>query len=397
MRRLLALFVSLSGLTLAQTVIPFWHTVDPPGQGVLESLVAEFNAKQKDYRVESRYVGDLREGGIKLLAALRAGGAPALYYAEVSFVSRGVKEGLALPLDAYLGNLPDDFYPNLLETSRYAGKTYALPVELHVPVLFYNADQFVARGITVPKTWDEVAAAAQKLTTRAAKGYIVSSDIYSFNAVVMSRGGSLIGPDGKPNFTDPKVVASLQFLQNLVQKGWAQSRNIAEAQFAAADFVRTKAFMVVAPVTQWPILEARVPIPFKLGVAPMPRTSDGKVPLAGGTLMVLRGASEAQIRGAVAFWRFMMEPANIARYVQATYALPMRKAALPLLGAFYKADPRRQVAISQLEYAVRWISDPEATVWYDALEQSLEKALKGGMDAQAALEEAQKKALNIER
>lgn len=92
-----------------------------------------------------------------------------------------------------------------------------------------------------------------------------------------------------------------------------------------------------------------------------------------------------------------MEPANIARYVQATYALPMRKAALPLLGAFYKADPRRQVAISQLEYAVRWISDPEATVWYDALEQSLEKALKGGMDAKAALEEAQKKALNIER
>jgi sn-glycerol 3-phosphate transport system substrate-binding protein len=396
MRHLFALPL-LSGLALAQTVIPFWHTVDPPGQAVLESLVAEFNAKQKDYRLESRYVGDLREGGIKLLAALRSGGAPALYYAEVSFAARGVKEGLAVPLDSYLGSLPDDFYPTLLEAGRYGGKTYALPVELHVPVLFYNADQFAARGISVPKTWDDVASAAQKLTTRAAKGYIVSSDIYSFNALVMSRGGSLIGPDGKPNFTDSKVLSSLQYLQSLVQKGWAQSRNIAEAQFSAADFVRTKAFMVIAPVTQWPVLEARVPIPFKLGVAALPKTPDGKVPLAGGTLMVLRGANEAQAKGAVAFWKFLMEPVSIARYVQATYALPMRKAAQPLLADFYKADPRRQVAPSQLDNAVRWISDPEATVWYDALEQALEKALKGGMDARAALEEAQKKALTVEK
>ena len=155
--------------------------------------------------------------------------------------------------------------------------------------------------------------------------------------------------------------------------------------------------MVVAPVTQWPVLEARVPIPFKLGVAPLPKTPDGKIPLAGGTLMVLKGASEAQTKGAVAFWKFMMEPANIARYVQATYALPMRKNALPLLADFYKADPRRQVAASQLESAQRWISDSEATVWYDALEGALEKALKGGMDAKAALEEAQKKALSVEK
>lgn len=394
MKRLLALAL-LCGLAFAQTAVPFWHTVDPPGQAVLEAIVADFNAKQKDYQIQSRYVGDLREGGIKLLAALRSGGAPALYYAEVSFVARGVKEGLALPLDAYLGKLPDDFYPALLDAGRYKGKTYGLPAELNLPVLFYNADRLGPNPVL--KTWDDVAAAAQKLTNRAAKGYIVSSDIYSFNALVMSRGGSLIGPDGKPNFTDPKVLGSLQYLQNLVQKGWAQSRNIAEAQFSAADFVRTKAFMVVAPMTQWPVLEARVPIPFKLGVAPLPKTPDGKIPLAGGTLMVLRGANEAQIKGAVAFWKFMMEPANVARYVQATYALPMRKNALPLLADFYKADPRRQVAASQLDNAQRWISDPEATVWYDALEQSLEKALKGGMDAKAALEEAQKKALSVEK
>ncbi len=397
MKRLLISLVLLWGLALAQTVITFWHTVDPPGQQVLEAIVSDFNAQQKDYRIESRYVGDLREGGIKLLAALRAGGAPALYYAEVSFVARGVKENLALPLDSYLGKLPSDFYPTLLDVGRYKAKTYALPVELHVPVLFYNADQFAARGIAVPKTWDELAAAAQKLTNRAAKGYIVSSDIYSFNALVMSRGGSLIGPDGKPNFTDPKVLASLQYLQNLVQKGWAQSRNIAEAQFAAIDFIRTKAFMIIAPVTQWPVVEARTPIPFKLGVAPLPKTPDGKMALAGGTLMVLRGATEQQTKGAVAFWKFMMEPANIARYVQATYALPMRKSAQPLLSDFYKADPRRQIAFSQLENASRWISDPQATVWYDYLEQALEKVLKGGADPKAALEEAQNKAMSVEK
>lgn len=121
------------------------------------------------------------------------------------------------------------------------------------------------------------------------------------------------------------------------------------------------------------------------------------MPLAGGTLVVLKGAKDEQVKGAVAFWRFLMEPANIARWVKTTYYMPMRKSAQPLLEDFYKQDPRRRVAFSQVEDADVWIQDPEFTVWYSYLEDALERALKGGSSAKAALEEAQKKASSVER
>ncbi|MDX2004756.1 MAG: extracellular solute-binding protein [Meiothermus sp.] len=396
MRRLLALMVGL-GLGVAQTVIPFWHTMDPPGRDLMETFVAEFNARQRDYRIEARYVGDIREGGVRLAAALRAGSQPAMYYAEVSFVARSFADNLSVPLDPYLGSLPDDLYGNLMEVGKFRGRTLALPVELQVPVFFYNADQFGARGLNPPRTWEDVANAAQRLTSRAARGYILSSDIYSFSALVMSWGGSIIGPDGKPSFTEPKVVAALEYLQTLVQRGWAQSRPIDQLQFSIVDFLRTKAMMVVAPITLWPTVVDRANIPFRLGVAPMPRVEGGKVPLGGGTLTAIRGASEAQARGVVAFWRYMMEPANINRWVRETYALPMRRNALPLLEPFYAQDPRRRVALSQIPDAQRWISDPEATIWYDALERSLEAAIQGGQNARQALERAQQQALSVER
>lgn len=393
------LFVGLlCGIAHAQrpVEIAFWHTLDSPGREALEKIVGDFNGRQRDYRIALQYVGDLREGGIKLTAALRAGNPPQLYYGEISFVSRAVQENLALPLDEYLGALPNDFYPGLLETGRFRGRTYALPVELHLPVLFFNADQMAARRLNPPQTWEALATVAGQLTTRAARGFILVSDIYSFNAVVMSRGGQLLR-EGRPNFTDAGVVQSLEYLQSLVRSGHAQSRNIAEAPFALVDFVRTKTFMGIAPVTVWPVLEKRSPIPFRLGVAPLPRTPDGKLPLAGGTLMVLRSSNEAQARGAVALWRYWMEPASIAEWVKATYCLPMRRSAQPLLEDFYREDPRRRVAFGGLEQAVSWVQDPEVTLWYGFLEEALERVLKGNANARQALEDAQRKALAVER
>jgi len=398
MRFLFVLLVAL-GWSLAQRPvdIPFWHTAGPPGQEPLEEMIREFNSRQRDYRIVPSFVGDYREGGLKLLAALRSGGAPVLFHAEISFLGRMVQDSLALPLDEYLGSLPTDFYPGFLESSKLRGRIYGMPIGLSIPVFFYNADQFSSKGLSAPRTWDDVVVAAQRLTTRAAKGYTVSSDIYSFVVVVMSRGGSIVNSQGRPDFTNPKVVESLEFLQDLVRRNIAQSRNIAEAQFSVADFLRTKTFMGIAPITLWPLIESRAPIPFRLGVAAVPRLEGGKVPLAGGTLVVLRGASEQQTRGAAAFWRYLMEPANIARWVKATYYMPMRRSAQPLLEDFYKEDPRRRVAFSQVEHADVWLQDPEFTIWYSFLEDALERVLKGNANPRQMLEEAQRRALTVER
>ncbi|HEU4742674.1 MAG TPA: ABC transporter substrate-binding protein [Meiothermus sp.] len=383
------------GLARAQPVeIPFWHVTDPPGGELLETLAREFNQQQTAYRILPRYVGQYREGGLKLLAALYSGSTPALFQAELSFLGRLQSEGLALPLDEYLGTLPPDFYPGLLEAGRVKGKTIGLPFNLTQPVLFYNADQFAAKGLAPPRTWAEFEENAARLTTRAAKGFLASADAWSFSAVLSSRGGSLVDAKGHPTFTDPKVVESLEMLYRMVRRGSAQSRGVAEFTFAVTDFLRTKASMVIGPLQLLPIVEKRTPVPFRLGIAPLPLEPGGRVPLAGGTLAVLRGATPQQAQGAVAFWKFLTQPQNLARWVQTTYDLPLRRSALGLLESFYREDPRRQLDPGKASLSGPWIQDPGFAYWYDYLEEALEKSLKGGVPPRKALEEAQRKALS---
>jgi len=395
MRRFLSLTLILATLAQAQVVIPFWHTAGPPGNSVLEEAIKSFNESQRAYRIEARYVGDYREAGVKLLAALRSGGAPVLFHGELSFLPRLAQEGVALALNPYLHNLPKDLYPEMMRTTQVRGQTYGLPLGLSVPVLYYNKDAFRARGLKPPRTWAEVEEAASRLTSRTSKGLVISTDIWSFNALVMSLGGSLVR-DGFPAFTSKEVVEALEMLYRMVQKGHAQARNLAEAQFAVADFLRTKAFMGIGPTTALPVVLAQTSLPFSVGLAPLPRREGGAVPLSGAALAVLKGASPEQARGAVAFWLHFLEPKRQAEWVRTTWYLPLRKEAERELADFLK-DPERQAVFAQAEVGRPWSQDPELVVWYSYLEEALERSLKQGVRPMVALEEAQRKAMGVER
>ncbi|MGC8967696.1 MAG: ABC transporter substrate-binding protein [Thermus sp.] len=388
------LALALWGAAKAQVVLPFWHTAGPPGDRVLLEAVQSFNESQKAYRVEPRYAGDYREAGVKLLAALRSGGAPALFQGELSFLARLAQEGAALPLDPYLQGLPKDLHPEALKAAQVKGKTYGLPLGLSVPALYYNKDAFRAKGLRPPRTWPEVEEAAARLSGRTAKGMVVSTDIWSFNALVMSLGGSLVR-EGLPNFTSKEAVEALEMLYRMVQKGHAQARNLAEASFAVADFLRTKAFMGLAPTTALPVVLAQTSLPFAVGAAPLPRAQGGVVPLSGAVLAVLKGASPEEARGAVAFWLHFLEPKRQADWVRTTWYLPLRKEAERELSDFLK-DPERAQVFAQAEVARPWSQDPEMVVWYGYLEEALEKSLKQGVPPRRALEEAQRKALAAE-
>lgn len=395
MRRLLIGALVLSSLALAQTEISFWHSMDGPAGKAIDSFAAAFNAKQTAYKVVPRYVGDYREGETKVIAALRSGGAPPLFQAEIPLFPRLVAEGAALPLDDLTASLPKSFTEDLFDAAwdygLIGGKRYGLPFNTSTPVLFFNENQLRAKGLKPPTNWKEFGDVARALNSRAAKGFIALTESWTFEAMVTSRGGNLVTKDGKPNFTSPEVVQALEFLQALGKEGVTSVRNLSEASFAQIDFIRTKGLMVMASIANWPAAE-QASFAFKLGVAPIPREPGGKVPLGGGQLVVLRGASPEQQKGAFEFWKFLMEPENIKTWVLASYYVPLRKSATPLLDSFYKENPYRKVAFEQIANAQPRPKVPQFAIWRNFLEDALEKALKGGVAARAALEEAQRKA-----
>ena len=380
---------------LAQVEVPFWHSMDGPAGRLLAAFAQEFAAKDGRYRVLPQYVGAYRDGETKLVAALRSGNAPVLFQAELSFFPRLVAEGRALALDPYL-NLERSFLEDLFEPAwNYGlleGKRYGLPLNTSTPVLFYNLDAFRAKGLKAPRNWKEFEEAAKALTSRQAKGFIFVTDpqAWLFEAMVTSRGGNLV-KDGKPNFTSKEALEALEMLDRLNRAGALSARSMAEATFAQLDFVRTKGMMVMASIANWPAAE-NFSFAFTLGVAPVPREPGGKVPMGGAQLVVLKGASEAQVRGALEFWKYLMEPRNVARWVEASYYVPVRKSAIPLLEGFYRENPFRKVAFEQIAHAQERPKEPQFTAWASLLAEALEKSLKGGVPPRKALEEAQRKA-----
>lgn len=393
MKRVAAwLFLAFS-LAFAQVEIPFWHAMDGPAGRAIDQFAKEFNAKQRSFRVVPVYKGDYRDEESSLVSALRAGGAPVLYQAEVVFFPRLVAEGSVVALDDLVRALPfeNDLFDAAWEYGIIGGKRYGLPFNTSTPVLFFNENQLRAKGLKVPTNWKEFGEVARAMSSRQSKGFIALTESWTFEAMVTSRGGNLVTPDGKPSFTSPQVVEALEFLQNLNRSGVISVRNLAEATFAQLDFVRTKGMMVFASIANWPAAE-NFSFAFKLGVAPVPREPDGKVPQGGAQLVVVRGASPEQQRGAVEFWKYLMEPEVVARWVQASYYLPMRKSAEPLLEGFYKENPYRRVAFQQVGNAQPRPRVPQFAVWRNFLEEALEKTLKGNVPARQALEEAQRKA-----
>ena len=83
--------------------------------------------------------------------------------------------GALTPL-ADFGVDTDGFDQGILAAGTYQGKVYGLAPTVNMIGLFYNKDILAKAGVTPPKTWDELKAAAKKLTTADQYGFAFDAD-----------------------------------------------------------------------------------------------------------------------------------------------------------------------------------------------------------------------------
>jgi xylobiose transport system substrate-binding protein len=81
-----------------------------------------------------------------------------------------VKAGLLLPLDDFIAQDPGlkaNFLPSVFNSAVVDGKSYGVPMRGTQPVmLFHNKKVLADAGLSEPKTWDELLAAAQTLKAK---------------------------------------------------------------------------------------------------------------------------------------------------------------------------------------------------------------------------------------
>lgn len=82
-----------------------------------------------------------------------------------------VEQGALLDLSEFFATdttlTPDAFYPGLLESVQFDGKTYSVPAEASYQMISYNKALFDKAGVAYPQpgwTWDDFLATAQALT-----------------------------------------------------------------------------------------------------------------------------------------------------------------------------------------------------------------------------------------
>lgn len=101
------------------------------------------------------------------------------------------------------------------------GSLQSLPYFAQTPLLVYNKDEFAKANLQPPKTWADLLAAAKYFHdqgTGIALPFKQGSAITNVMAVLLAGDDTdFFGKDGKLNLTDPAVLETVKFMQQLSQ------------------------------------------------------------------------------------------------------------------------------------------------------------------------------------
>jgi multiple sugar transport system substrate-binding protein len=160
----------------AATKITLW-TLFTGGEGyIMTDLVKKFNAEHPDIVVEEQIVA-WGEYYNKLLTSLLAGEAPDVGIMHLAVLPDYASRGVLNPIDAALpAGFADKFLKNILSQAKYDGKQFAIPIDTHPMVMYYNKKALKAAGLVdakgevlVPKTWAELLDYSKKFKEKTGK------------------------------------------------------------------------------------------------------------------------------------------------------------------------------------------------------------------------------------
>jgi multiple sugar transport system substrate-binding protein len=200
---------------------------------MLQKVTDLFVAANPNYKVTVlKYDGATYDQ--KLLADIVAGTLPDLFVsADVytkPFFDSGLTADLA-PLAAEAGFDLNNFDELFLSLAKYDGKIGFLPRAADVVVTYYNKRMFDAAGVAYPTpnwTYDDMLAAAEKLTIKAADGattqYGVSAatDWWAYWVpMVVAEGGEILNADGtEAVFNSEAGIRAWNIIFTGLKNGW---------------------------------------------------------------------------------------------------------------------------------------------------------------------------------
>ena len=395
--------------TPATVTLQFWTVL--PDQGISEQTLNDLiQSFQKEYpsiviKVSSQptYTDLYR----KVVASIAAGTLPDVVTGLNADILQYARLKALMPLDDFASDPVnglsksdfDDMPAGMLETTRLAEqgqKLYSLPFARGVLAVFYDWTAMKAIGITnTPKSWDEFKLHAKSLSKNPVRGFAYRSEAGIFDAMLMSRGGSLFNAGlTRATFNDTPGVDALTYLGDGVKEGWIYR---AEGTSDMSDFAAGRTIFTIASTAAIPTYQSAINDAvkkggkdFDWGVALLPQ-ADAKQPsalLVGGNIAMMKGLDTKQ-QAAWLFMRWLMQPRVTASWAQATGVLPVRLSVRSQLDLMFTKYPAQKQVFDDLLP----VAHPEATLGaasqiHDLINAALAAVDSGKASPKAALDDA---------
>ncbi|MBH5335281.1 extracellular solute-binding protein [Streptomyces pactum] len=255
---------------------------------VRERLIEAWDRQRDDYTVEIvKLPAAADEVRSQLIAALQSGSADYdVVNIDVTWTAEFAAGGLIRPL---AGELPEDIWPSVAATTRYDGRTWAVPFNTDAALLYYRTDIWRDRDWRPPRTWAELeedvaeARDPERVTRRFEDGYITQLGPYeglTVNALeaVWARGGRFVGEDGEVTADSVEVRYGLDNLyrqyRDLMPRALARRADEHDSLAAFRDgkvpFMRNWPYVYNILAAEGSRLKGR------FGVVALPGQGDGK-------------------------------------------------------------------------------------------------------------------------
>ncbi|MEU6058131.1 extracellular solute-binding protein [Streptomyces sp. NPDC047097] len=311
--------------------VTWWDTSTVGSEDkVFKKLAEDFTKKHP--KVTVKYVNvPFGEAQNKFKNAAQSGsGAPDVIRSEVAWTPEFADLGYLAPLDktAALKN-QDDFLKQAAASTRYDGKTYAVPQVIDSMGVFYNKKIFKEAGVDVPETVDQLKTAASAIKKKTGKTglYLRGDDAYWFLSFLYGEGGDMVDAEKKTVTVDnPAGVKALQTVKDLVDSKAAITDATNGWDNMQAAFKDGKvAMMINGP---WAVTDTYAGAEFadkaNLGIAPVPAGSAAQgAPQGGHNLAVYAGSKN--LAASYAFTEYMTSAESQAKVATELSLLPTRQ------------------------------------------------------------------------
>jgi ABC-type glycerol-3-phosphate transport system substrate-binding protein len=345
----------------------------------------------------------------KFRTAAAGGTLPDMFAVDGINLPTFASRGLCAELDELVvpKKVLEDFYPPALAEMQWRGKTYATTIETNSQALRINVDKMNQAGAQPPKTWDDLIAVGQKLTTDQ-KGKHPNETEFDWNAVkqwafetwcclgegstwmilpwIWMNGGEVYDPGTKKvTIADPPAVKGIQFLKDLVHKYkiWPRA-GVAQAG-PEGTFYGQVVIMSATGAFDLANLTVTRPPQFKWDIAQFPRPADGKFISGVGGWLISANAKSPNLKQVLPFMTFTTSDTWQLHTSKYGYALTGRRS---IAEQRLKDVPQLTVFLEAMKTGRARPRSTQYPLITEALQQAFDEAIFGDRSPEKALADA---------